>query len=470
MEKKLITTMPIKPQNKTKIGMCLAPILTDVFGDCMSAEKIFSVNVLNTYDYKDDIINRYLKSIKDLGINYDKLYIDKVHNKFLADCINDLINKGIIIEKESKTCRCPCGRVDSLKDGIRLYDDKTLYYEKDGKIFCKLCNEEAEETSEKNLFIHLDENADTSINIFPTKLKKACLGFDKQYKGKDYLITKNRETGYKTTYNGTDYNIDIDALWLNYINCFKNNSQIIIASNHQVFEMYLLNYLNKMYNNKDLHFIATPYLKFKDKNIEQKFENMNQIATKLSLLFSLSWSNSDSLCNPDVMKYLNKLDDKKLNDLYNIVTEKLDESKDIDEQIADFALGNLNFQKTLKKQKLYNKESENAKKIKSSDKESKNVKEIKLSDKKLENTKETKLGDIKSQKQKYTKFDVIESKKSENMINDKNNIKPKLTELEKLEQEQQNLLNKLEKSEKLEKQVDEYINKKENNKEPCLEK
>ena len=194
----------------------------------------------------------------------------------------------------------------------------------------------------------MDKDTDTSIKIFPEYLKNACENFDKQYKGKDYLITKKRNTGYSINYNGTNYNIDIDALWMNYINCFNSQEQVIIASNHQLFEMYLMNYINKMYNNKDLHFIATPYLVSKNKKLDEQFEKMRPLEVKLNLLFSLKWKTPDSTFNENAEKYLKSLDDEELEKLYYQIQSKTDK-EDTKLQIKDVLLNNINFQKALKK-------------------------------------------------------------------------------------------------------------------------
>ena len=43
MGDKIITTLPIKPQEKIKIGLCIAPLLSEVLRNSMDAENILSV-------------------------------------------------------------------------------------------------------------------------------------------------------------------------------------------------------------------------------------------------------------------------------------------------------------------------------------------------------------------------------------------------------------------------------------------
>ena len=350
MNDELIMTLPIKPQQKIKIGLCVAPLLTEVLKNTTSTKNIIAVNLLNTYDKKDEFLKTYLQKLKDLDISSDELFIDKDNIDILMDCIEEMIDLNIIIEKECDIYRCECGRVDTVSHSLRTYDANTLYYEKDGKYYCKVCNNELKIQKQKNLFIHLDEDANTSIQIFPNHFKNSCINFDKQFKGMDYLVSKNRDTGYKINHNGTIYNIDIDALWMNYINCFSNKSEIIVASNHQIFEMYLINYLNRMYKNKDLHFLATPYLVTKDRTIESRFDEMRALESKLNLLFSLKWKNPDSTYNINAMDYISKLSDAQLLELYDIINMEVS-GNDIDDTVKKVVLDNINYQKVLKRRK-----------------------------------------------------------------------------------------------------------------------
>lgn len=350
MNDNLILTLPIKPQEKIKMGLCVAPLITELLRNTTSSKNAFAINLLNTYDEKDPFLRTYLNKLSDLDINYDKLFVDKENIDFLMTCIEEMISSKIIEEKESNVYRCDCRRVDTVCDSLRIYDNKALYYEKEGKFYCKVCNSELKVYKEKNLFMHLNPNVDTSINIFPTHFKNACVNFDKQFKGMDYLISKSRETGYKISHNGTLYNIDIDALWMNYFNYFENQSQVIVASNHQLFEMYLINYLNRMYKNKNLHFLATPYLVSKEKNIDSRFNEMRVLESKLNLLFSLKWKNLDSTYNTNAMDFTSKLSDDELLEINDIINTKV-ENENIDDAIKHVVLENINYQKVLKRRK-----------------------------------------------------------------------------------------------------------------------
>lgn len=56
------------------------------------------------------------------------------------------------------------------------------------------------------------------------------------------------------------FNIDIDFLWTNYFRLFDNEQIIMLASNHQTYQMYLLNYLNKIISGNEICFVANPYM------------------------------------------------------------------------------------------------------------------------------------------------------------------------------------------------------------------
>ena len=78
------------------------------------------------------------------------------------------------------------------------------------------------------------------VSIFPNFYKKSMAMFYEQYKNMEYMISKERKTGYNVVKDGRIFSLDIDFLWMNFPKVFKEQEQILIASNHQLFEMFLL--------------------------------------------------------------------------------------------------------------------------------------------------------------------------------------------------------------------------------------
>ena len=68
----VIATMPIKPQDKTNLGMYIAPTIMDVVGEKLECRKVFSMNLLNTYKDKSNCKDIYLQDIERNGTDKGK--------------------------------------------------------------------------------------------------------------------------------------------------------------------------------------------------------------------------------------------------------------------------------------------------------------------------------------------------------------------------------------------------------------
>ena len=348
----LVTTLPIKPQKKINIGMCIAPFLMDLVSSNLECSSVFSVNLLHSYDFKENDLEKYINKVKSLGLRYDDIFIDKEWAEKLLFLIKQMIKENKIIEKKGSVIRCSCGKVDIIKNGIRDFDNAgDIYYKKDGKLICKCCNSECKEYYEDGLYLHLDEKVDDHLQIFPPFLANSTNHFSKQYKGIDYLISKKRNTGYAIKYNDKIYNIDVDFLWMNYVSLFKQDKQILIASNHQLFEMYLLNYINKIVSNKDLYFIATPYIKNPTLlNLDDEFSNKDYVYPILCLIYTLKWKTNDVSWDKSIFKGIDRLSEREQLHLYKHIYSNLKEINDNEliDSINSIFNNKINFQRNLK--------------------------------------------------------------------------------------------------------------------------
>lgn len=97
-------------------------------------------------------------------------------------------------------------------------------------------------------------------------------GFIRNFNNSDILVSKNRNTGYVIDTLSGPFNIDVDFVWSNYFKLYDNPKQIYIASNHQLFLIFLMNYLAEKTSNKELVFIANPYLNV---DLKEAKRNMN---------------------------------------------------------------------------------------------------------------------------------------------------------------------------------------------------
>ena len=126
----------------------------------------------------------------------------------------------------------------------------------------------------------------------------------------------------------------------------------MIASNHQMYQMYLLNYLNKILGEKTIHFIATPYMNnslLTDPLIE--FErNMDEFYKKLFILYNLKWKNKNCDWSTSVIKYLNTINADKRRNLYNIIVANKNffNTGNINQQMEEIFFKKINMQSNIK--------------------------------------------------------------------------------------------------------------------------
>ena len=355
----VISTMPIKPQKKTNIGMLIAPTLVSLFGDIFNCEKIISMNSLNTYHDKDLELNVYKNDINENKISYDRVFVDKENVDKILSIIERLYSDGFITIKTKEKVICECGKVDMLNN-FTNYNAKLFDKNRKGEIFCKECGKVCKCYKEENLFLELRKDIDDSVNIVPLYLKKEMNGFSKQFKGTDILISKNRNTGYSLLLNGKVFNIDIDFLWNNFFKLFEQESQVLIASNHQLLLMYLMNYFSKITSKKNLTFVANPYVLNKDEDLSLNFfEKDNEYYKKLFILYNLKWGQKTCYWSQSVINYLNTISDTKLLNLYkSIILYSKDiissDTLTLDKQIDKILSTGTNMQNNIKlMKKLY---------------------------------------------------------------------------------------------------------------------
>lgn len=309
----IILTLPIKPQKETNIGMMLSPTIMDYVGTALGIEKNIGFNVIHSYDDKDVSLDEYLNYVNTSGIDYDSMFIDKKHSDELLSIIDKLYHDGFLKVKEKEKTRCECGRVDMLHESV---NNEKLYYRKDDKIICKHCGKECKKYKEKVLVLEMGSEQ-IIPSICPLYLEKDMIELSKSFKNSDVLISKNRITGFDIETSDGVFNIDVDFIWSNYFNLMEQGNQIYIASNHQLFAMYFMNYLSKITSDKNLTFIANPYLKVDLGKAKTQYEMMKLKEYKvLLLLYNLRWHNKNCNWSDSVATYLNGISDTKIKNLY----------------------------------------------------------------------------------------------------------------------------------------------------------
>ena len=353
MENLTVTTMPIKPYEKTNIGLMIAPTLVDIIGSILKCKKVLSFNLLHSFDNKVPVLSNYIDNIKEFNINYDEIIKDIEHIEDYLKNIKELYNKGVVTLKQGHILKCDCGRVEMSKDCLNNGRNGDLYYWDNDKVICKLCGKECKQYSQKNLYLEIKEEFSNDISILPSFSKKGINNLAQNFIGKSILISKSRQTDYYIYIEGCKVYVDIDMLWTMFNQIEENENQILIASNHQLYEMFISNYINNILGNKKVHYIATPYLTNKENiNFQEKiFSNENSLYKKMAILYNLKWKYQTSNWNNGILSILNKLSDEDLKELYNILLSLPTDLNSNIEDVINNLLNDINLTKNIKRLK-----------------------------------------------------------------------------------------------------------------------
>lgn len=350
MEDLMITTMPIKPYKNINVGLMIAPTLCDVFGSILKCKKVLTFNLMHSYDEKQENLKKYTDSIEKFKIKYNEIIKDvDFVNEYLKR-VEQLYKKGTIIIKNGPIIRCDCGRVEMSKSALNNYSNGDLYYWKNNKIMCKLCRKECKEYSQKSLYLEIKKEFCNDISITPNFSKKVVNDLTNKFLNQMLLISKNRQNDYNIRIEGEKYNIDIDMLWIMFNQLEISKNQILIASNHQIYEMFISNYINNIFGNKKIHYMATPYLINNDNvNLQDKIlSKESAYYKKLAILYNLKWKYQTSNWNNGILAILNKLNEEELEELYNSIINITSFDHENIEKVINNILFNINLTKNMK--------------------------------------------------------------------------------------------------------------------------
>lgn len=320
MEDYVVSTLPIKPRVEPVIGMMIAPTLVELLGRKLKIERNFAVNLLNSYNDLTPLIVSNMEYVSSYDFDFSHVVLDTEHVDSLLEGIDKLINKGFIGEKNIEKYICDCGFVDTPVDAISNYNNGKIYKMEEDQIVCSHCNSVCKRYNDASLFFDLaSDKFSHDIQVIPNFEKKEIDAFDKNPSMQFYLISRNRQTGYTVKYGGRTYNVDIDALWMNFPQIYNKKNQLYVASNHQLYPIYVMNLLNNALGEKSVTYILSPYLS-KAKNcyfdIEKLYE-YSSIYAKLSIISSLRWRNKNCTWENSILKGLKKYDSDILHQLYD---------------------------------------------------------------------------------------------------------------------------------------------------------
>jgi hypothetical protein len=137
--------------------------------------------------------------------------------------------------------------------------------------------------------------------------------------GNEIVISRSRETGITITHNNESYNLDIDFLWQVYLSLFPNTEKIVLCSNHQLYQLFMVAMLENCFNtNGKTVCLATPYLNVDDKTQEQQLED-RIISLKIFTLLNQKWGKKENCFDNGLLSYINHMSVEKKQMLYELI-------------------------------------------------------------------------------------------------------------------------------------------------------
>lgn len=320
MEDLVISTLPIKPRKKPIVGMVISPVIVELLGKKLKIQKNLALNLLHSYNDLTSLLDYNVNYFGNYGLEFDRLILDSENVCKLLDGVEKLIRAGFIVSEPTEKYMCDCGFVDVPVTAISNHSDGKIYQIQDGKVICNHCHTICKKYKENSLVFDLkSQDFSHDIHMFPLFEKKDIMAFDKNDNINFHLISKTRDTGYQVVCEGQKYNVDIDALWMNFPQIYDEKRQIYVASNHQLYPIYVMNLINNALNEKEVFYILNPYLgKSEDLRLDaEKLYEKSPIYAKLAIISSLRWKKKDCNWDNSILRGLSKYDEDILNQLYD---------------------------------------------------------------------------------------------------------------------------------------------------------
>lgn len=326
MSDRLIITLPISPFDKMTSGRMISPILGESLAKSMNCDFIMAVNALSSYKGRD--YSSFLELMKHYNIKPHDYWIDEDHIEELINKVYSLIEMGFISINEKELLCCQCGRVEIPKDNIDSINLKDSLFEKvSGKYCCKYCKSECQFVKNRSLVFNPRLIDKSHMQFYPVFINKDKFTFDETVGNNDIVISRKRDTGIKIYYNGLSFNLDIDFLWQVFLSLFSAKEKIVMCGNHQLYQLYMVGMLEKCFNpNSNTVCLATPFL----------IENMRQtelqdriLSLKIFSLLVLKWARKENTFDLSLLQYINTMNVKKKQMLYDILVEEVETTQDI---------------------------------------------------------------------------------------------------------------------------------------------
>ena len=313
--------MPLKPKLNNS-GFKILPLVTNVVGEILDCETTFTFNILHGFKSSESIIDNYIKELKELDIVSNRIVLDKTFVIQAKENIVYLYNKGIVTIEEKEVLTCECGIINTTKENFSKISKMKLAHIENDNVVCNSCKSNCKSSIQKVLVLNTKEIELNEIQIFPDSFSKEINDLLSSYKETSILLSKTRETGVELEIEGEKFNIDVDMIWSQYLSFYNDSNIVTVGSSHVLFAM-VLSYIMERAINKtnNVIFLAVPYLKNSQPEINLFEDTKSNKAKKLLTMFCCKWNSKECYFSNEVFNKLNNFTNEEISNSYEIMTK-----------------------------------------------------------------------------------------------------------------------------------------------------
>lgn len=318
----VVASMPIKPSWPTPVGLVTGTFVGRVLADYLGCRYVMSINELNGFKDLSYDSEKFVRDVRQMGIRAEEIWVDKVHTDIVQNNIMKMIDQGLIKVLPKRILRCGCGRVFVEEKYASRYC-KLIDVENDN-FFCKVCGTECDSEETEQLIFCIPENI-SSIKVIPAFLLKEVECALQKLRGREQIISRDRETGCTVVIKGKKYNIDVDFAWAQLFSAFPEKKQFLVASNHQIYTAAMVGTIAHLISDKDITFILTPYMRKDSIFEEMDLLNGQFYKNALYLLSCLTWKKKECNWNREIWNKYKKYDTEELTRCYREILKQNDD-------------------------------------------------------------------------------------------------------------------------------------------------
>lgn len=229
----ITTTFPIGARKTpSKLGLHIPGVLSNTITNSIdNSRNILAINILDSQGERISQLESLISTHQYLWMHSEH-WIDGFNKQALISNLDILVNKWIIFSKNFEMWKCSdkCWKVNMDANTPLQKTGRVYFLDNDGIPVCSCCNHKTIKIKQTWLFFNADNNWTLEYpNILPLNIKKDVINLINDSSSKDILISRDRETGIKYLLNWIEYNIDVDFLWMTFLNCLPENNWIVFV-------------------------------------------------------------------------------------------------------------------------------------------------------------------------------------------------------------------------------------------------